>query len=265
MPVIFYSTADKASSTIACVLKENFGFAEKGHMDLGERQLPVFVSGETQLVEVDCPLYATDFLNVFFKSDLFVFACRHSSESGKACYTVHAPGNWGSETLLGGNKSELQLTSARALDFLLEKLKGQSEMPVFREATHHGPTSLAVPTVFAELGSSEKEWVQTRLAEPVAEAIVDCCASWRSVSKSVALGFGGTHYGNAFESLPYAFSHIASKHALESVDGGMVKQAIAKTAEKVDCAFLDWKGSKKEQRERLIAAFEANSLKWERA
>ncbi|MEM4255477.1 MAG: D-aminoacyl-tRNA deacylase [Candidatus Norongarragalinales archaeon] len=264
MPVIFYSTVDKASSTIASVLKESFGFEEKGHVDLGERLLPVFVSGKVQLVELDCMLYATDFLRVFFKSDLFVFACRHSSESGTPCYTVHAPGNWGSETPLGGNESELQLTSARALDFLLQKLKEQSEMPVFREATHHGPTSLAVPTVFAELGSGEKEWVQTRLAEPVAKAIVDCCSSWKSVSKPVALGFGGTHYGSAFETLPFAFSHIASKHALEYIGDKIVEQAVSKTAEKVDCAFLDWKGCKKGQRAKLIAAFEASGLKWER-
>ena len=263
MPVVFYSTADPASANIASCLKENFGFAEKGRVSVGERQLPAFANGGMLLVELDCPLYAADFLGNFPPGDLFVFASKHSSEKGKSCYTIHAPGNWGEGAGLGGSPNELQLTSARALQEFFERLKG-NEMAVFREATHHGPTSLRSPSVFVELGSSENEWEQKDLALPVAQAIVQGCASFASRSDKVALGFGGTHYCNAFESLPYAFSHVASKHVLDSMDAGMVKQAIEKTEETVDKAFLDWKGCNKQQRDKLVAAFEENGLEWER-
>lgn len=263
MPVVFYSTADPASANIASCLKGKFGFAGQGRVSVGEMQLPAFANGEILLVELDCPLYAADFLGDFPPGDLFVFASKHRSEQGKPCYTVHAPGNWGEGASLGGSPNELQLTSARALQEFFERLKG-NEMPVFREATHHGPTSLRSPSVFVELGSGEDEWGERRLAEPVAKAIVEGCNSFTSRNDKVALGFGGTHYCSAFESLPYAFSHVASKHVLDSMDAGMVKQAIEKTEEPVEKAFLDWKGCNKQQRDKLVAAFEENGLEWER-
>jgi len=244
-------------------LRENFGFQEKGHVDLGGSQFPLWTAGETQLVELCSPLIEADFLKDFFKSNLFVFASKHRSESGKPCYTVHAPGNWGEKTGFGGNARELQLTSAKAQLALLDLLQGK-ELAVFREATHHGPTSLKVPTVFVEIGSSEKEWAVERLAQPVAEAIVKACGSWQNQNAKAAIGFGGTHYCNAFSDLPFAFSHVASKHALDFVDAGMVKQAVEKTIEPVERVFIDWKGCNKGQRDRLTAAFEENALRWEK-
>ena len=263
--VVFYSTADSAGVNVAKVLKEHHGFRLKGHVDVGESQLPVWVSGGTQLVELQNPLIdESDFLKDFFKSDLFVFASKHRSESGKPCYTVHAPGNWGENTEFGGNAKELQLTSAKAQHTLLRLLKGQ-RMDVFREATHHGPTSLKTPSVFVEVGSTDREWNNWLLAEPVANAIVEACKTWQNETAKAAIGFGGTHYCSAFAELPYAFSHVASKHALGSVDAAMVKQAVEKTVEPVEKAFIDWKGCNKEQRDKIIAALEENELSWERA
>ena len=104
------------------------------------------------------------------------------------------------------------------------------------------------------------------MAEPLAEAIVCACEDAEFDIEGAALGFGGTHYCAAFdfEKLPFALSHIASKHALDFVDWTMVKQAMEKTAEEVECAFVDWKGCTKRQKDKLIPALEENGLKWEK-
>ncbi|HIH19837.1 TPA: hypothetical protein HA244_01065 [Candidatus Micrarchaeota archaeon] len=264
MPVIFYSTVDQASENIALALKQNHGFEEKGNTDLGEKQFAVWACGQTQLVELHSPLPEADFLKDFFKSDLFVFASRHQSVSGAPCATVHAPGNWAGETKYGGNANELQLTSAKALQCFYDLLKA-NPLPVFREASHHGPTCLKTPSVFVELGSSEKEWSDYSMAEPIAEAIVEGCRSFSSKNAKAALGFGGNHYLAGFENLPFALSHVASKYVLDFVDAAMVKQAVEKTAEPVEKAFVDWTGCSKEQREMLVASFEKTGLSWEKA
>jgi D-aminoacyl-tRNA deacylase len=264
MPVVFYSAEDPAGVNVAKLLKENHGFQMKGHADVEKKQFPVWVGGEIQLVELQTPLIAAELLKDFFKSDLFIFASKHRSESGKPCYTVHAPGNWGDKTDFGGNTRELQLTSAKAQNCLLNLLKNQG-MDVFREATHHGPTSLKTPSLFVEVGSTEKEWNNWLLAEPVADAIVNACKTWLNETVKAAIGFGGTHYCNAFSELPFAFSHVASKHSLDFVNAAMVKQAVEKTIEPVEKAFIDWKGCNQAQRANVIAALEENGLNWERA
>ena len=270
MPVIFYSTVDPASMNIAKALKENFGFVKATEIEWGEKILPVWHKHATQLVELNSPLIEVDFLKHFFKSDLFVFASKHKSASENPCYTVHATGNWGDEIKYGGNARELQLTSAKALQTFFDLLKEKENngtkkvMPVFREATHHGPTSLKTPAVFVELGSSERQWNDFELAIPIAEVIVEGCKAYSHKSVKAALGFGGTHYLAAFENLPFAFSHVASKHVMDFVDAGMVRQAKEKTVEPIEMAFVDWKGCTKEQREKLIPALEENGLKWEK-
>jgi len=103
------------------------------------------------------------------------------------------------------------------------------------------------------------------MAEPIAEAIVEGCRSFSSKNAKAALGFGGNHYLAGFENLPFALSHVASKYVLDFVDAAMVKQAVEKTAEPVEKAFVDWTGCSKEQREMLVASFEKTGLSWEKA
>ncbi len=45
------------------------------------------------------------------------------------------------------------------------------------ECTHHGP-SLNVPAMFVELGSSEKQWNDSRAAEAVAHAAMEAIAKF---------------------------------------------------------------------------------------
>lgn len=257
---IFYSTQDPAGSNIAKCLRENYNFEQIPAIACGEKKLRAWKSGDSTLAEVEELIIEADFLKPL-EADLVVFASKHKSASGKPCFTVHAPGNFGPNAM-GGNSRELAFTSAHALNAFYKELQGK-QMPVFREATHHGPTSLRPPCVFVEVGSTEAQWKDVSLAETAAQAIVDGSKSYASEKSKVALGFGGTHYCTAFEKRSYAFSHVASKHSLEFVDQAMVKQALEKTAEKVDVAFIDEKGCNGAQRETLVSAFQALGLKYE--
>ena len=46
----------------------------------------------------------------------------------------------------------------------------------------------------------------------------------------------------------FAVSHVCPKYNLESLDKGMIKQAIERTYEKVEFIILDWKGLGKEKK-----------------
>ncbi|MFA4946012.1 MAG: D-aminoacyl-tRNA deacylase [Candidatus Micrarchaeia archaeon] len=233
MPTIVYSEKDAAGSNIARFLN-----CKAVHL---KEEL------------VDC---SRD-----FGSDLVLFASRHASVSGAPCLAVHCTGNWGAAGK-GGAPRTLSLASARASKCALDWLKAHplKGFDVFLEATHHGPTHLSAPSLFIEAGSTPKEWANEAAAKRVAECIEFVRDNWTSTTGTVALGFGGGHYCPAFNSLNYAFSHIAAKYALESVDEIMLRQAIEKTVEPVECAVIDWKGCRAAERERVTKACAANGL-----
>ncbi|MFH0922490.1 MAG: D-aminoacyl-tRNA deacylase [Candidatus Micrarchaeota archaeon] len=251
MPIVFYSKQDVAGSNIAGILRSR--------------------GASFEIIEIDGSHTHADWLSDKYASDLFVFASRHRSETGSPCLTVHAPGNWGSEAQMGGNPRELALTSAKALAFAFRFLASNplAGFTPFLEVSHHGPTALNTPCLFVEVGSSEKEWANEKACGIVADAIDALCkADLSKVDGKVCLGFGGTHYCPKFKELAlndYAFSHIASKYALDFVDEAMIKEAVRKTVEPVETAVIDWKGCSGPQRKKLIIMLEALGLSVERA
>lgn len=271
MPTIFFTTEDIAGSTIAMDLVYNNGFQERPALSRGgETYKQWFGPGNIALVELRGHLYEADYLERLFPaSDLFVFASKHRSEAGVPALTVHATGNWGSDAEVGGRPRELGLTSARALRAAYQYLE-KNALPGFDvtlEATHHGPTSLTTPSVWVELGSTEQQWHDAKAAGVVAKAILACCQNYERQKGKVAIGFGGTHYADKFNKLEgkeFAFSHIAPKYALASLDASLVRQALAKTQEKVELALVDWKGCTADQRAKLIPALEMSGVKWEK-
>lgn len=264
MPIIFYSTQDAAGSNIAKALVENHGFEER------ELEMGFFVwdAKGIKLVQVEDKTVDSGNLSHFFSSDLFVFASRHSSESGKPCLTVHAPENWNANAEVGGNPKELALTSAKAIKcafvFLSEnRLEG---FDPFLECSHHGPTALKHPCIFIEVGSTEKEWNNEAAVELVSEAVLHVCRNYEREAGKVSLGFGGGHYCPCFGKLEgeYAFSHVAPKYVLDGIEKELVAQAVEKTVEDVELAVIDGKGTTKEQRNKLVQVFEELGLKWEK-
>lgn len=260
MPVLFYSSTDPAGTNAAKALKENFGFEKQtsfAQVDFG-----LWKKKDLALVELRTPLLQAEFLNNYFESDLFVFLSKHKSESAKPCFTTHPSGNFG-KAEMGGNDGELCLTSARALKTAFDFIKDK-ELPAFREATHHGPTSLKTPAIFIEVGSSETEWQNEKYCTTLAEAGLFVCENYLKADAEPAIGFGGTHYCTAFAQSQYAISHVASKHNLDLIDANMIVQMLAKTIEKTGIALLDWNGCPASKRKGLIVACKQNNLIVER-
>ncbi len=271
MPIIVFSSNDLAGKNIANHLVRGFGFSPQEPIESAKGKLEAWEKNGIRLIQLPLRLSVEcDSLlpNPVFETDLIIFASRHRSESGTPCLTVHATGNYGTSAEYGGRPGELALTSAKALGCAYRFLKEHSleGFEPFMEATHHGPTSLPVPSIFIEIGSTEKEWVVEAPGRTVAGAIMHVCKNYEKEKGTVAVGFGGTHYAAKFSRHvdEYAFSHIAPKHVLETIDSGMVRQMIEKTTEPVECAVVDWKGTNQPAREKLFKIFSELGLEWKR-
>lgn len=260
MILIVASTEDTAGMNIAEKIIGHYRFerlSETFHEN------PVYSktvqNQEVKLLFVNEEIINTQFITDFFTPQLLVFVSKHSSVSGIPTLSVHTPGNL-AEAEFGGIPRKVSVSPAAAMkDALLEMARLKKEMnlnyEVSYECTHHGP-SLDVPTMFAELGSSPKQWKDVRAAEVVAHATI-AAISKRS-SYPTALGIGGPHYNSKFTKIALstqtAFGHMIPKYAISQVDTEIIKQCVERTMENVDSAILDWKGIKGADKNKIIAA-----------
>ena len=152
--------------------------------------------------------------------DLLVFASRHSGETGPLL-TGHFTGNLGSAEY-GGRDHAVAAAAPNALGALLEAFDEHAPegYDVGMECTHHGPTDVGCPSLFAELGRDEPQWEDPDGAAAVARAILDL----RNVAphgERTVVGVGGNHYAPRFERIvretPWAVGHVASDWALEDL------------------------------------------------
>jgi len=208
-------------------------------------------------------VYAQNLPDFFNNLELVVFISRHSSVSGTPTLSVHTPGNLG-EAELGGLTRRVSVSSANAMkDALNAMMQFKEEMrlsyEVSYECTHHGP-SLNMPTMFAELGSSPKQWNDVKAAEAVAHATMKAISKFGESHAKAVLGIGGLHYNNKFTRMALesemAFGHIIPKYAISYIDVEILRQCVDKTLEKVEFVVLDWKGIKGEHKSKLIEMLE---------
>jgi len=134
-----------------------------------------------------------------------VFVSRHSGDTGPLL-TCHFTGNFG-DAEYGGEAGSF----ARACPGVQRALvAGFDEhapegYDVAIEGTHHGPTELSVPGVFAELGSGDEQWDDPAGAAAVAEAVLELPERDATVAVGDpdrprhVVGFGGGHYAPRFE------------------------------------------------------------------
>ena len=259
MILIVASTKDVAGMNIAQQILEHYGFERLSEVF---HENPVYLKRvhdrEVRLLFVkEEPVY-TQFITDFFTPQLLVFISQHSSMSGIPTLSVHTPGNL-AEAELGGISRKVSVSPASAMrDALLEMAKMKEEMKldyqVSYECTHHGP-SLDVPTMFVELGSSQKQWKDLRAAEAVAHATM--AAVSKQSTYPAAMGIGGPHYGEKFTRIALntstAFGHIIPKYAIPRVDPEMIRQCVKRTLENVKSAILDWKRIRGVDKTRLMA------------
>ena len=172
---------------------------------------------------------------------LLVFASRHSGETGPLL-TGHFTGNVGPAEY-GGADATLAPACPNALAVLRAAFETHAPAgyDVGIECTHHGPTDVGCPSLFAELGSDEAQWNDSAGARAVAKAILDL----RGVSAHrdhQVVGIGGGHYAPRFDRIltetPWAVGHVLADWGLESAENLEAVLSQAFSASGTDLAVL---------------------------
>lgn len=231
MKLIIASTKDTAAKNIAARLRELYDFEKV------QGQPDVYVYKNLSLAIASNEI--TKITTLPQGADEVIVASRHASESGRPTLTVHAPGE--------PSKLELAIASPPALKSALGELivaRDELHLPyeVSLEATHHGPTGLAVPVTFVEIGSSPIQWRDKKAAEAVAHAIMAAATS--PIKGRQAIGFGGPHYAPRHTQVvlrtDVCIGHVLPRYVV--IDEGLIKHAIARTSGEIELLALDWKG-----------------------
>ena len=247
-PLLVASKIDPAGYGMANFLMERHSLRRIDH------ELEVYSNSIIDLVLVDQEALTLDWLDDRFSPAYYVFLSRHRSESGIPTLTCHTTGNFSDGNEMGGRPNELAYTYPSLQKHYMQTLWSQrSSIPDYQpviEATHHGPTALKKPTLFVEIGSTEKQWTDKNAISVVCDAVIRTINSLKKYSK-VGIGLGGTHYPSKFNELliesDFAIASVASKHSLPYVDRSMLDQMIRKSIEDVKYIFMDWKGLGKEK------------------
>ena len=199
------------------------------------------------LLIIPTPAISADWLEEKYDYDGFVFLSKHAAESGVLALTCHSTGNF-SAAKFGGNQRQVAVPHPNLQKAYLQKLKKNeekfSEFQITIEATHHGPTALSKPSIFIEIGTTEKQWTDESLCHSVA-SFVHQVMSNPIPEYPVAICFGGTHYPSKFTSQlldgKYALGTVIPKHALENLDEQLFSH-ILKQNSMATVALLDWNG-----------------------
>ena len=273
MILLVHSNRDIAGTNIANHILQRYPFTKKDQIHQGS---PIYCAAINEKY-VTCITINEEAVNAqnlpesFPTAELIVFLSRHSSQSGTPTLSVHTPGNLASAEL-GGLPRSVSVSPAIAMSDALKALyrirqERNLDYEISYECTHHGP-SLQIPTMFAELGSCEKQWNDQYAADAVAQAAMEAIANFENSKCSAAIGIGGTHYNQKFTQMALCgkavFGHMIPKYALSKIDLEMLRQCIERTHEQVEFAILDWKGIKGDDKPNLLAMLKETGLQTKR-
>ncbi|MDG5759109.1 D-aminoacyl-tRNA deacylase [Natronococcus sp. A-GB1] len=249
MIAIVESRADRASVHVCEQLRSLADWIERGDPDR-----PAADGGGTYYRLEGAELRSFDDLHLDLERpaeafdcdpELLVFASRHSGDTG-ALLTGHFTGNFGSAEF-GGEDDALAEACPNALARLLEafEVHAPEGYDVGMECTHHGPSDVGCPSLFAELGSDDEQWDDPDGAAAVARAILELRGVDAHRDRQV-VGFGGNHYAPRFqrvvEETEWAVGHIAADWALESMGHPETHREVierAFEASRAELAVLD--------------------------
>src|SRR5487761_513467 len=268
--LIINSQKDIAGTNILQRIIENYKFTKT---ERTFESLPIYsyanvslASSEQEIINVRGELDLA-----FESNDLhYIFVTKHRAESQIPSLTAHFTGNFRSNEF-GGNPSEISRYSPSILkNYLLALNSLKEEIPkqysITLEATHHGPTALRRPSLFAELGSSLEQWQDEKAALCIAKALMASLRSDRQYEKC-AIALGGTHYPEKFNKLiletDIALGVIVPKYALDSINENLLSQILEKSEDKITMAVLDKKGlgKNKTRISELVSTFGLEILK----
>jgi len=175
----------------------------------------------------------------FDEPDLLVFASKHAGETGRLL-TAHHTGNFGPAEF-GGDDHALARACPFAHKRVVETLDAHApaDYDIGMECTHHGPTTVGVPSMFVEVGSDQPQWDDPDAARAVAKAILDLRgvspdASSEHGTRRHLVGFGGGHYVPRFERIvretDWAVGHIAADWCLDAMGDPATHRDVIRTA-----------------------------------
>jgi len=131
-------------------------------------RIMLFICKESALFQEDLDI-------LYPKSKAFIFLSKHVSESKIPTLTAHFAGNF-ADNLYGGNRRQIAIAYPYLLKQYIMSItpdaKTLAGYEVIIEASHHGPTSLKKPTIFIEIGSTEKQWNDKDAAAFVCEHLL---------------------------------------------------------------------------------------------
>lgn len=246
--VIVSSTQDPASTNIkSCLLElsswkdDNVFFGEVTYKHSHLKNLYLITISDKKIFHEHLDVELRQHLHL--QPSRFIFISRHRSKSGEPTITTHPIGNYGLAEFGGLSKTltrSLPYEMARLLRIMYAKVKeNKFHHHVCYEVTHHGPF-LRIPTMFAEVGSDEREWANIDACRVVAQSVLDLLvSSSHSVSQPphdiVLVGIGGGHYAPRFTELCLskhaAFGHMIPNYHVttKSIDKEMIQKAIDAT------------------------------------
>ena len=246
--VIVCSVQDSAGTNIRERLLEEYHFEESGIVFDGSPvyslKPDIYLATSRQFI-----IYVDKKLDEVFHAERSVFISRHYAESGIPSLTAHFTGNFGKADF-GGRPGEIARFSPSLLKTYMQNLRSNSKETdspynITLEATHHGPSSLNSTVLFAELGSSERQWEDMQAASKISEALMTTLQNPRSFDKC-AVCVGGTHYSEKFNNFlfdsEYALGPIAPKYALEFFTPEILEQILQKSDQPIKAALIDKKG-----------------------
>lgn len=159
----------------------------------------------------------------FSDPSLIVFVSRHAGETGPVL-TAHFPGNVG-DAEYGGSAYTVPPAAPVALSNIIQSFchYAPDEFDVTLECTHHGPTDVGAPCLFAEVGSGMAEWSDPRPAKAVAQAVLDLEPREHWSSQRTVIGLGGSHYAPRFDRIvretDWSVGHIGADWSLKQLSG----------------------------------------------
>ncbi len=196
-----------------------------------------------------------DFFDRDMDASLLIFLSRHSSVNPVPVLTVHVTGNITSADF-GGKEHSLAYAAPAWMHAVLKGLS-KNAPPGYRvayEVTHHGPSEISTPSLFAEVGSTEKEWQDREAALAVAKSVL----SADPANIIPLIGFGGTHYAARQTHIALntrgAFGHIAHTRDVPLLDAAMIDLMKERTG--AVAAYIDRKaipGKDLARLERILA------------
>jgi D-aminoacyl-tRNA deacylase len=189
-----------------------------------------------------------------------IFLSRHRSKTGEPTLTVHPIGNF-SDAQFGGQPKTIVPAAPKMMTHLLRLIKKNLQSTdldykVCYEVTHHGPF-LRIPTLFAEVGSTEVQWQQKEPASIIAISLLELLHTYQyegdfPTNIPILLGIGGGHYAPRFTDIAFqkkvAFGHMIPTYKIDegTIDDEILEKTIQATPH-LTAVYLHKKDLKKSQ------------------